>query len=88
MQGSRLYVGNLTYYVTSKQLEELFSNYGEVTQVNRVQGRGFAFVEMSNPSEAERAKEALDGSEFEGRALKVDEARPPTSGPRGGYRRY
>jgi RNA recognition motif-containing protein len=88
MQGSRLYLGNLTYYVTSKQLEELFSNYGEVTQVNRVQGRGFAFVEMSNPSEAERAKEALDGSEFEGRALKVDEARPPTSGPRGGYRRY
>jgi len=88
MQGSRLYVGNLTYYVTSKQLEELFSNYGEVTQVNRVQGRGFAFVEMSNRSEAERAKEALDGSEFEGRALKVDEARPPTSGPRGGYRRY
>jgi len=88
MQGSRLYVGNLTYYVTRQQLEELFSNYGEVTQVNRVQGRGFAFVEMSNPSEAERAKEALDGSEFEGRALKVDEARPPRSESRGDYRRY
>jgi len=88
MQGSRLYVGNLTYYVTRQQLEELFSNYGEVTQVNRVQGRGFAFVEMSNPSEAERAKEALDSSEFEGRALKVDEARPPRSESRGDYRRY
>ena len=88
MQGSRLYVGNLTYYVTRQQLEELFSNYGEVTQVNRVQGRGFAFVEMSNPSEAERAKEALDSSEFEGRALKVDEARPPRSESRGDYQRY
>ncbi len=85
MQGSRLYVGNLSYQVTSKQLEELFSNYGEVTQVNRVQGRGFAFVEMSSPAEAEKAKEALDGSEFEGRALKVDQARPPRSEGRGGY---
>jgi len=85
MQGSRLYVGNLTYYVTSKQLEELFSNYGEVTQVNRVQGRAFGFVEMSNSSEAEKAKEALDGSEFEGRILKVDEARPPRSERGEGY---
>jgi RNA recognition motif-containing protein len=88
MPGSRLYVGNLSYQVTSKQLEELFSNYGAVTQVNRVQGRGFAFVEMSSPAEAEKAKEALDGSEFEGRALKVDQARPPRSEGGGGYRRY
>jgi RNA recognition motif-containing protein len=77
MQGSKLYVGNLTYSVTEEQLRELFSNYGEVTQVNSVQGRPFAFVEMPNPSEAEKAKEALDGSDFQGRTLKVDEARPP-----------
>ena len=88
MQGSKLYVGNLSYSVTNDQLEELFSNYGEVRQVNMIQGRGFGFVEMSNPSEAERAKEALDGSDFEGRALKVDEARPPRSKQRRDYRRY
>ena len=88
MQGSKLYVGNLSYSVTNDQLEELFSNYGEVRQVNMIQGRGFGFVEMSNPSEAERAKEALDGSDFEGRTLKVDEARPPRSKQRRDYRRY
>ena len=88
MQGSKLYVGNLGYSVTKEQLEELFSNYGEVRQVNIIEGRGFGFVEMSNSSEAEKAKEALDGSDFEGRTLKVDEARPPRSGQRRGYRRY
>jgi RNA recognition motif-containing protein len=77
MQGSKLYVGNLSYSVTNEQLEELFSNYGEVKQVNIIEGRGFGFVEMSDPSEAEKAKEALDGSDFDGRTLKVDEARPP-----------
>ncbi|MBA7503674.1 hypothetical protein ES706_02285 [subsurface metagenome] len=84
MQGSKLYVGNLTYSVTNEQLEELFSNYGEVKQVNIIEGRGFGFVEMSDPSEAEKAKEALDGSDFDGRTLKVDEARPPKRN----YQRY
>ncbi len=79
MQGSKLYVGNLSYSVTKEQLEELFSNYGEVREVNIIEGKGFGFVEMSNQSEAEKAKEALDGSDVEGRALKVDEARPPRS---------
>ena len=77
MQGSKLYVGNLSFSVTKEQLEELFSNYGEVKQVNIIEGRGFGFVEMSDPAEAEKAKEALDGSDFDGRTLKVDEARPP-----------
>jgi len=77
MQGSKLYVGNLSYSVTNEKLEELFSNHGEVKQVNIIEGRGFGFVEMSTPSEAESAKEALDGSDFGGRTLKVDEARPP-----------
>ena len=79
MQGSKLYVGNLTYSVTNEQLKELFSNYGEVKEVNIIEGRGFGFVEMSSPAEAEKAKEALNGSDFEGRTLKVDEARPPRS---------
>ncbi len=86
MQGSKLYVGNLGYSVTNDQLKELFSNQGEVKQVNIIEGRGFVFVEMSTPSEAESAKEALDGSDFGGRTLKVDEARPPRE--RSDYRRY
>ena len=86
MQGSKLYVGNLGYSVTNEKLEELFSSYGEVKQVNVIEGRGFGFVEMSSPSEAESAKEALNGSDFEGRTLKVDEARPPRE--RTDYRRY
>ncbi len=77
MQGSKLYVGNLSYSVTNEQLKELFSNHGEVKQVNIIEGRGFAFVEMSDPAEAEKAKAALDGSDFDGRTLKVDEAKPP-----------
>jgi RNA recognition motif-containing protein len=88
MQGSKLYVGNLNYSVTNDQLEELFSDYGEVRQVNIIEGKGFGFVEMSNPTEAEKAKETLNGSDFKGRTLRVDEARPPRSKPRRDYRRY
>jgi len=88
MQGRKLYVGNLSYSVTDEQLEGLFSNYGEVKQVNIIEGKGFGFVEMANVSEAKKAKEALNGSEFEGRVLKVDEARPPKKRQRPGYRRY
>ena len=88
MQGSKLYIGNLTYSVTSQQLEELFSNYGEVVQVNIIEGRGFGFVEMSSPAEAESAKEGLDGTDFEGRTLRVDVARPPRKEQRRDSRRY
>ena len=87
MQGNKLYVGNLSYSVTSEQLEELFSNHGEVRQVNIIEGKGFGFVEMSNSEEAEKAKEALDGTEFSGRTLRVDEARPPKTRPRREFRR-
>ncbi len=96
MQGSRLYVGNLGYSVVNSELETLFSSHGEVTQVNVIEGKGFGFVEMANSADAQKAKDALDGQEFQGRALKVDEARPRTSregGSRsgssgGGYRRF
>jgi len=88
MEGSKLYVGNLSYSVSEEDLKELFSNHGEVKQVNVIEGRGFGFVEMSSPSEAETAKGALDGSDFQGRTLKVDEARPPRTGPRRDNRRY
>jgi RNA recognition motif-containing protein len=90
MQGSRLYVGNLGYSVISSELETLFSSHGEVKQVNVIEGKGFGFVEMSSSTDAEKAKEALDGREFQGRTLKVDEARPRRSseGSGSGYRRY
>jgi RNA recognition motif-containing protein len=77
MRGKKLYVGNLKYSITNEQLSELFSNYGEVLKVNIIKGKGFGFVEMSDQAEAETAIEALNGTEFEGRPLRIDEARPP-----------
>ena len=99
MEGSKLYVGNLGYSITSQDLEELFSEYGQVKQVNVIEGRGFGFVEMSSPQEAEKAKEGLDGSDYKGLTLKIDEARPPRKrqqrgggpprrGPKRDFRRY
>lgn len=90
MHGSKLYVGNLSYSVTKEQLRELFSSYGSVTDVKVIEGKGFGFVEMSSQAEAEKAKEELNGSNFKGRTLTVDEARPPNdraSRDNPGYRR-
>lgn len=84
MQGSKLYVGNLGSSVTNQDLQDLFSQHGEVKEVNVMEGKGFGFVEMSNPAEAETAKEALDGSDCKGLTLKVDEARPPRKREGGG----
>jgi RNA recognition motif-containing protein len=98
MQASRLYVGNLNYSVNNDQLKELFAAYGEVKSINIIEGKGFGFVEMGSPAEAEAAREALNGSDFNGRTLRIDEARPPKArddrgggggrgGDRGGDRR-
>ncbi len=76
MQGSKLYVGNLSYSVTNEQLEELFANQGTVNSVNIIEGKGFGFVEMSSAEEAQSAMDALNNTEFNGRPLKIDEARP------------
>lgn len=83
MQSSKLYVGNLRYSTTIEDLTKLFSNYGEVKHINIVEGRGFGFVEMSSAEEAEKAREALNGSDFNGRTMRIDEARPPRAGQRG-----
>ncbi|MBW1704702.1 MAG: RNA-binding protein [Deltaproteobacteria bacterium] len=88
MQGSKLYVGNLSYSVSNDELEELFSNYGQVKEVKIIGDKGFGFIEMSSQAEAEQAKEALDGTELKGRTMKVDEARPPKKRESRGYRRY
>jgi RNA recognition motif-containing protein len=88
MQGSKLYVGNFKYDTTDKQLEELFTEYGQVVEVNIIGNKGFGFVEMSTNEEAEKAKEALDGTDFEGRTLRVDEARPKKDRPDRSSRRY
>ena len=88
MLGSKLYCGNLNYSVTSEQLEELFGGYGEVKQVNIIEGRGFGFIEMSSSSEADAAKEALDGTDFKGRTMIVSEARPPRREQKRDYRKY
>jgi len=91
MQGSKLYVGNLKYSVTNEQLEELFGNHGEVVNVNIIEGKGFGVVEMGSPEDAEKAKEALNSQEFDGRTLRIDEARPPRDRDRqrrGYSRRY
>jgi RNA recognition motif-containing protein len=91
MEGSKLYVGNLSYSVTSEQLKELFGAFGEVGDIRIIEGKGFGFVEMSTQVDAEKAKKELDGSQFMGRTLKVDEARPQRDKPRGrsgGGRRY
>jgi len=86
MQGSKLFVGNLNYSVTSEDLTALFSNHGEVVEAKVIEGKGFAFVEMSDSSEAEAAKEALHDTDFKGRNLNVDEAKPPRKREdRGGY---
>ncbi|MDP8298313.1 MAG: RNA-binding protein [Candidatus Tantalella remota] len=76
MEGSRLYVGNLKYSVTEGQLQELFGGYGTVKDVSVIGDKGFGFVEMNDTSEAGKAKEALDGQDFEGRTLRIDVARP------------
>jgi RNA recognition motif-containing protein len=87
MRGSKLYVGNLGYTVDKTELENLFSEHGQVKDIRIIEGKGFGFVEMSSTEEAEKAKEALNGFDFKGYNLKVDEARPPKKRPGGGPQR-
>lgn len=80
--GNKLYVGNLSYDVQDRDLQELFAQHGTVTSARVVTDRdtgrskGFGFVEMGSDAEAEAAIGALNGQEIAGRALTVNEARP------------
>ncbi len=77
-----IFVGNLDFGSTEESLRSLFETYGTVERVNLVtdrdtgRSRGFAFVEMTDPAEADRAIAALNGSSVGGRTLRIDEARP------------
>jgi len=89
-----LFVGNMTFQTTEADLKALFEPFGQVARVHIAidretrRSRGFGFVEMPNDAEAAKAMQALDGKDFGGRQLKVNEARPREasagpSGPRG-----
>ena len=94
--GKKLYVGNLAYDVNDADLSQLLSQHGTVESANvimdRMTGRskGFGFVEMSSEEEAQAAIAALNGKDYSGRALTVNEAKPREDrrgggGSRGGY---
>ena len=92
--GKKLYCGNLSYNVSSSDLEQLFSQFGSVESAEVIADRdtgrskGFGFVEMSSEAEAQAAISGLNEVEHDGRALTVNEAKPRESrggGGRGGY---
>ncbi len=85
-----IFVGNLDFSATESSLRSLFEPYGKVERVNFVtdrdtgRSRGFAFVEMTDSSEADKAIAALNGTDLDGRSLNINEARPkPEGGNRG-----
>jgi RNA recognition motif-containing protein len=90
--GNRLYVGNLAYSTMDQQLQEAFSEFGEVTSASVVidratgQSRGFGFVEFQSNEEAERAIQSLNGATLDGRSITVNVARErrPSAGGGGG----
>jgi cold-inducible RNA-binding protein len=87
---ARLFVGNLSFNVTENDLHDAFAAHGTVVEANlmmdRATGRprGFAFVTMSSPDEAQKAIDALNGKDLAGRALTVNIARPREERPSGG----
>ncbi|MCX5790830.1 MAG: RNA-binding protein [Elusimicrobiota bacterium] len=86
----RIYVGGLPFKTTEEEMNTLFATYGQVTSAKLItdkysgQSRGFGFVEMPNDEEAVAAMEKLNGSEFGGRKLTINEARPMEARPRTG----
>jgi RNA recognition motif-containing protein len=83
-----LYVGNLPWSANEEDVRSAFEAFGEVTSVKLIEDRetgrprGFGFVEMSDDNAAQEAISALDGNDFGGRNLKVNEAKPRTERPR------
>src|SRR5213596_2745864 len=92
---TKLYVGNLSFDVTETDLRDMLSQHGPVNEINVImdkltgRARGFAFVTMNTQEGANAAVQALNGKEWKGRTLTVNEARPreerPAGGGGGGY---
>jgi RNA recognition motif-containing protein len=90
--GKKIYCGNLSYAVSSSDLESLFAPYGAVRSAEVImdrdtgQSKGFGFVEMESDADAQTAIEQLNDKPYEGRPLRVNEARPRTEGRNSGGR--
>lgn len=91
----KMYVGNLSFNTSEGELRQMFEEFGDVASVNIITDRetgrskGFAFVEMASNASAESAMNKMNGADFQGRKLTVNEARPRTERPAGnggGYR--
>lgn len=90
--GKKLFVGNLPFSATEEGIHQIFSQHGAVESVRLItdrdtgRSRGFGFVEMSNDDEATATIEKLNGADFQGRAMTVNEAKPmEPRGERGGF---
>jgi RNA recognition motif-containing protein len=89
----KLYVGNLAFNTTQTQIRDLFSQAGEIAEVNLITDRytgtpkGFAFIEMTTEEAAQEAIKRFNGYSLDGRALNVSEARPRTEGSGGSFRK-
>jgi RNA recognition motif-containing protein len=88
---TKLFVGNLSFNTTENDLQDAFAAHGTVTEANlmmdRATGRprGFGFITMGTPEEAQKAIDALNGKDMDGRALTVNEAKPRAEGHSGGH---
>ena len=86
-----IYVSNLNFSTTSESLQELFAEYGEIDSAKIItdretgRSRGFGFVEMPNDAEGQKAIDELNGTDFEGKTISVNVARPRTERSGGGY---
>ena len=89
-----LYVGNLPHSTTETELRNLFESHGAVERITLVtdretgRSRGFGFVEMADSGAADKAMTALNGTDFGGRTLTINEAKPKSERPRGGSNRF
>ncbi len=91
---NRLFVGNLSFNITENDLQDAFAAFGTITEANLMidrmtsRSRGFAFITMSTPEEAQKAIDAMNGKDMDGRAITVNIARPREERPAGGRRDY
>lgn len=81
MDKNKLFVGNVAYSTPIETLVQLFSQYGEVVESYKPQGKGFAFITFKDAESAKKAMEEMNGKDVDGRQLVVNEARPREARP-------